>query len=88
MSDSNYFRCPDCQKMTKHIKMTMLESMSNDKDMNNLFGKALGALNDLTGMSKIVHSLVCQPWKCSECGYITDRKADGSIMHYCGKSKN
>lgn len=88
MNDSNFFKCPDCQKMTRHIKMSAIEDNANDRvDSDNLIGKAFAAASDFTGLSKVLFSVIGQPWKCSECGYITERRADGSIINCRGKSK-
>lgn len=86
MADTNYYYCIECGKITRHIQISARESMANDKDMNNVFGRTLGTLSDLTGITK-VFSLFISSWKCCECGKLTDRNPEGKVIHYCGKAK-
>lgn len=86
MANINYYYCSGCGKKTRHIQISTRESMANDKDMNNAFGKTLGIFCDLTGITKIF-SLFMSSWKRCECGQLTDRNPEGKVIHYCGKAK-
>lgn len=79
MSETNYFYCPVCQKLTRHIRISNSEFMQR-VSKGNVVMSILGGINDLTGGGKLANAMMgVKQWKCSECGLCTQRKADGTI---------
>ena len=79
MSESNYFYCPKCNQLTRHIRISGAEFLSRYYNGNSIMS-FLGRINDFTGgyeLSNAVSGL--KQWKCSICGSCSQRKSDGAI---------
>lgn len=79
MSESNYFHCPICQDITRHIRLSSSEYMTRYSNGNVLLSIA-GRINDLTGGGRLANAILgVKQWKCSKCCVCSQRKLDGTI---------
>ena len=82
------FKCPKCQKYTRHVPISYLEYESHYYNVKfkevgysrteTIFGKAMGTLADVTGLGLAFKKIVgVAPYKCCECGSIHKWNAEG-----------
>lgn len=89
--ETNYFICPNCPdghggwERTRHIEVSAAEVLAREFDGSKAKGamSALGRFVDYTGIRKaidMIDGIKC--WKCTKCGMISERTADGEAKHY------
>ena len=81
------FKCPKCKKYSRHVPISYLEYEAHYHNVKfkgvysrteKVFGKAMGALADVTGLGTAMKNIVgVSPYKCSECGSIHKWNAEG-----------
>lgn len=79
MSKTQYYECPVCNKVTRHIQLSSGEAsaMENDSEVE----QALNRLNDYIGISAVFRTVSGRDfWKCSECGKGTLRTSSGKVI--------
>ncbi len=80
----NYFNCPKCNKVTKQLRIPLMESidsnMDKPKDPIEYFGYASLKLGDIIGFHNVLSEVTgIKAWKCCDCGLITERNGAGKI---------
>lgn len=66
--DYNFFKCPNCEKMTKHIRLSQREIDSAYGD-NRTAQKLFAVVSDGLGITELVGMLGGPKYyKCCECG--------------------
>ena len=84
---TNSFKCPHCNKYTRHITISMREYFASEgapQAVQFLFG----SVNDYLGTAKVGELLTGRNhWKCTECGLYTLRSSDGTIKWKGSHSK-
>ena len=87
---TNYFECPVCGKITRHIEITESEWLAVMEKRGRITGGGIlsdiivngtARLVDLTGFAKTVNSITgrCR-WKCCGCTHLSLRKENGDII--------
>lgn len=80
MSESNYFHCPRCRDLTRHIRISASEFMSRYYNGSS-FMSFIGRINDFSGGYQLSNFISGKKqWKCSKCGSCSQRKSDGTIF--------
>lgn len=78
--ESNYFECPICGKVTRHIEVKLLEVASATG--GGKFVRAAAAVSDWSGGAKVIGAATgYRFWKCAECTSIFTRDAGGTIQN-------
>lgn len=79
MSKSQFYECPVCNKVTRHIQLSSGEAsaMENDSELEQIFNR----LNDYIGISSVFRTVSGRDfWKCGVCGKGTLRTSGGKIV--------
>lgn len=81
-----YFKCPECGKMTRHIRLSSREFAAMREDYSS-FDRAGSAFCDFIGITQLMNlSGICF-YKCAECGRTCTRNGDGTdITDWEGKA--
>ena len=76
MSNCNYYKCPHCRKMTRHIQLSEREYASINGESK---GEVLGAaFADATGVTYLMNNIIgITSYKCAECGHTSIRNGSG-----------
>lgn len=65
---TNSFKCPYCNKYTRHITISMREQFASD-GAPQVIQFLFGSINDYLGTAKLGELLTGNNhWKCTECG--------------------
>lgn len=76
--EQNYFECPICGKVTRHIEVKLMEVAAATD--GGKFVKAAAAVSDYLGGSKIIGAATgYRFWKCGECASIFTRNIGGDV---------
>ena len=82
----NAFKCGSCGKMTKHVEVSGREcaaSHYSSDSWSDQLSRACATVSDISGMTNMVHKQILgiRFYKCTECGRIDARKANGEIEY-------
>lgn len=78
MQHDNYFKCPDCGCVTKHVEISFMEFVATKK--KGAIHRLFAMFQDITGASRLAGSLTgLREYKCSKCGLVNQRGASGKI---------
>lgn len=89
--ETNYFICPNCPnghggwERTRHIEVSNAEAMARQVDGKRAKSvcSSFGRFVDYSGLGKCVDMVIgLKYWKCTKCGMISERTAEGEIKHY------
>ena len=84
---TNSFKCPYCNKYTRHITISAREQFASD-GAPQVIQFLFGSVNDFLGTPKLGELLTGNNhWKCTECGLYTLRSSDGTIKWKGSHSK-
>lgn len=84
---TNSFKCPHCNKYTRHITISMREQFASE-GAPQIIQFLFGSVNDYLGTAKVGELLTGNNhWKCTECGLYTLRSSDGTIKWKGSHSK-
>lgn len=82
---TNSFRCPFCNKYTRHTEITAVEFSVIER--NSKFDQFVAAVAGDYLRCREITSLFCgSPWKCCECGAVAERSHDGNPKLWVYKS--
>lgn len=76
--EQNYFKCPNCNTITKHIKATAVEwSAQNNPSLLHIGVK----MAEYSGLMKITQAIVgVRFWKCTNCLKILRYNEAGDVF--------
>lgn len=86
MQKVNYFHCPNCGRVTKHIEISFTEFVSIKGA--GIAYKASAGIFDLLGITQGVSKLMGYGYyKCCDCGLANQREPNGEINEEWNKRK-